>query len=318
MLVSLARNPIPDGATSGTFQGYDAKPLRFARWEATRGPRRGTVCLFGGYGEFIEKYFETVADLRRRGFAVAAMDWRGQGGSARLLSDPRKGHIGSFSEYERDLQRFMKTVVLPDCPPPFVALAHSMGGHILLRHATAPGSWFSRIILSAPMLRIHPALLGCPEWRARLYAEFWAFLGFAGSYAGGAGSGPAVGEPFEGNPYTSDRERWSRNRAIIEAAPHLALGSPTVGWLRAALRSSALLASADYPARVQVPLLLFAAGSDKLVSAAAIEEFGSNLKTGSHVLLHGARHEILQEADNVRRSFWAAFDAYLGVEETAA
>ena len=135
-LVALAKNPVPSGATTGTFKGHDRLNLRFARWEPTRGPRRGTVCLFQGRGEFIEKYFEVVADLRRRGFAVATMDWRGQGGSSRLLSNPRKGHVRSFADFDQDLADFMKEVVLPDCPPPYIAMAHSMGGHILLRNAT--------------------------------------------------------------------------------------------------------------------------------------------------------------------------------------
>ena len=56
----------------------------------------GTVCVFGGRGEFIEKYFETVNELRNRGFAVATMDWRGQGHSSRQLPDPRKGLCRRF------------------------------------------------------------------------------------------------------------------------------------------------------------------------------------------------------------------------------
>ena len=131
-LVSLAKNPVPSGGTVGSFRGYDGAELRYARWDATRMPRRGTVCLFGGRAEFIEKYFEVIADLRRRGFAVATMDWRGQGGSQRMLSNPRKGHVRGFWEYDRDLIRFMKDIVLPDCPPPFIGLGHSMGGNILL------------------------------------------------------------------------------------------------------------------------------------------------------------------------------------------
>ena len=99
----------------------DGVQLRHARWDATRGPRRGTVCLFQGRGEFIEKYFEVIADLRRRGFAVATMDWRGQGGSTRLLANPRKGHVRSFAEFDRDLAHFMQEVVLPDCPAPYIA-----------------------------------------------------------------------------------------------------------------------------------------------------------------------------------------------------
>ncbi len=313
-LVSLPRNPVPSGATAGAFPGYDGAPLRFARWEATRSPRRGTVCVFGGRAEFIEKYFETISDLRRRGFAVASMDWRGQGGSHRPLRNPRKGHIRDFSEYDRDLARFMKTVVLPDCPPPFVALAHSMGGNILLRNAGAPGSWFARMVLSAPMIAINDAVTGCGQRAASAYAETLSVLGFSKAYVRGGSDHPELGEKFEGNPLTADRERWSRNRAILDAAPSLGIGSATVGWLRAAERSCARISNPNYAPRVQVPVLLLGAGKDEIVSTSAIEEFGSNLKIGSHILLLGARHEILQERDDVRRRFWAAFDAYLGVE----
>ena len=69
-LVNLVKNPVPSGATAGHFKSFDGAPLRFAIWQATRKPRRGTICLFGGRTEFIEKYFEVIADLRRRGFAV--------------------------------------------------------------------------------------------------------------------------------------------------------------------------------------------------------------------------------------------------------
>ena len=134
-LVSIARNPAPTGAITGLMIAEDGAGLRYARWPATRGPRRGTVVIAPGRGEFIEKYFEVVAELRRRGFAVAVMDWRGQGGSDRLLDHPRKGHVEDFAEYDRDLRQFMKEIVLPDCPPPYTALGHSMGGAILMRNA---------------------------------------------------------------------------------------------------------------------------------------------------------------------------------------
>src|SRR5215207_7411253 len=97
-LISLAKNPVPGGAFVGEMPGHDGRIVRFARWGATRGPRRGTVCLFQGRGEYIEKYFEVISDLRRRGFAVATFDWRGQGGSSRPLLNPFKGHIWDFAE----------------------------------------------------------------------------------------------------------------------------------------------------------------------------------------------------------------------------
>src|SRR5262245_59221840 len=304
-LVALAKNPVPGGVIVGELEAYDGIKLRYARWEATRGPRRGTVCLFGGRGEFIETYFEVVADLRRRGFAVASMDWRGQGGSARPLSNPRKGHVKSFEQYDRDLFRFMKEIVLPDCPPPFTALAHSMGANILIRNAGKPGSWFERMVLTAPMLAFNDAKVGYPQWVARGYAEVGAALGFGRFYSHGGSDHAEEQLAFDANALTSDRERWSRNKSVLDTAPDLALGSPTIGWLRSAYRSMATLSEPSYAARVEVPMLLFAAGNDRIVATRSIEEFGVRLKLGTQILLPGSRHEILQEADPIRMRFWA-------------
>lgn len=317
-LVALAKNPVPGGAVLGELKTPDGARLRFVRWEATRGPRRGTVCLFGGRGEFAEKYFEVVADLRRRGFAVAMMDWRGQGGSSRQLSNPRKGHVGSFREYDADLKLFMKEIVLPDCPPPFLALAHSMGGNILLRNAVQPGSWFERMILCAPMIAFNDDRVGYPQSVARAYAEVGCLIGFGRRYVEGGSDRIVEQGPFEGNLLTSDRERWYRNKAVLDTNPALGLGSPTIGWLRAAYRSMGRVASDGYAGSVRVPMMIFVAGKDEIVSSRATEDFAVNLKVGTHVLLPSARHEILQEADTVRLRFWAAFDAYMGLDEAAA
>ena len=80
----------------------------------------------------------------------------------------------SFADYDQDLAHFMREIVLPDCQPPYVALAHSMGGNILLRNASLSGSWFSRMVLSAPMIDIAPDKLGAPHARlARLRRDAW-------------------------------------------------------------------------------------------------------------------------------------------------
>src|SRR5690606_29976355 len=102
-------------------------------------------------------------------FAVAIHDWRGQGGSHRPLPNPHKGHIRDFSEFDRDLAAFMERVVLPECPPPYFALAHSMGGNVLLRHSVMTGSWFERIVLSAPMIELSAEKVPIPAFAARFF-----------------------------------------------------------------------------------------------------------------------------------------------------
>jgi len=101
-LVSIPANPIPQGAVVGQIKARDGVSLRFARWQPPPG-RKGTVCVFQGRAEFIEKYFEVVRELRQRGFAVVAFDWRGQGHSGRQVRNPRKGHVRRFADYRLDL-----------------------------------------------------------------------------------------------------------------------------------------------------------------------------------------------------------------------
>ncbi|MET0432349.1 MAG: alpha/beta hydrolase [Hyphomicrobium sp.] len=313
-LVSLSINPVPSGAHVSAFDGYDGLKLRSALWEATRGPARGTVCIVQGRGEFIEKYFEVIADLRRRGFAVAIFDLRGQGGSERVLSNRRKGHVVAFTEYDRDLAIFIDEIVKPSLPAPLIGLGHSLGGNILLRAAQDEASPFSRMILLSPMIDINERMLGVNRSLVNVYASVASLFGFATAYVRGGTDEPSDLRAFENNRLTTDEVRWSRIKSIIEAAPDLAVGAPTIGWLRAALRSCAMLSRPDYPKYVAVPMMLFAAGADRVVSTQAIEDFAVDLKSGGHILMPGSRHEILQETDAIRQRFWAAFDAYMGIE----
>jgi lysophospholipase len=317
-LVALARNPVPSGAMAGLFQGYDGTPLRYARWTETTGACRGTVVVVPGRTEFIEKYFETVADLRRRGFAVAIMDLRGQGGSKRLLDNPLKGHVRHFRDYDYDLALFMKEVVLPNMPKPYLALGHSLGGHILLRIAGVSECPFERIMVTGPMVKIAPEQLKVPEAVARTFVEIAAGVGFSSPFVPFGWKGPTALIPFAQNEVTSDAERYARAAAVVTAAPELALGSPTIGWLRAALRSCALLAAPDYPSRIRVPILMAAAGRDTVVSTQAIEDFVPRMKLGTLALIGPSRHEILQENDEIRGRFWASFDAYTEAIKAAA
>ncbi len=306
-LISIPANPVPDNVVSGMIRTPDGVDLRFARWAPPAG-RKGTVCVFTGRGESIEKYFETVRDLRDRGFAVAMIDWRGQGHSSRRLRDPRKGYVRSFADFETDLDTFMREIVLPDCPPPYFALAHSMGGAVLLRMAHAGKRWFDRIVLSAPMIDLPGRRTSVP---VRMLIRTMRYVGLGGRYIPGGGPEVVGTGPFADNPLTSDPVRYARNAAIFEEDPTLGIGAPTVAWADAAFRTIVGFRAMDYPARIRQPILMIAASHDLVVSTAAIEEFAYHLRAGSHLVISGARHEILQEQDRYRSQFWAAFDAFV-------
>ncbi|MET4274678.1 MULTISPECIES: alpha/beta hydrolase [unclassified Bradyrhizobium] len=306
-LVSIPSNPVPEDVVSGTIKTPDGVELRFARW-APPANRKGTVCVFTGRSEQIEKYFETVRDLRDRGFAVAMIDWRGQGHSSRRLRDPRKGYVRDFADFEIDVETFVQQVVLPDCPPPFFALAHSMGGTVMLRVAHAGKRWFDRMVLSAPMIDLPGRATSFP---ARALLKTMRVLGTGGRYVPG-GSDQITGlNPFINNPLTSDPVRYARNAAILEEDPTLGLASPTIAWADTAFRAMHTFRGKNYPSEIRQPILMLAASGDTVVSIAAIEEFAYHLRAGSHLVIAGAKHEILQEQDRYRSQFWAAFDAFV-------
>ncbi len=306
-LISIPANPVPENFVTDSLTTPDGVSLRFARWQPPAG-RRGTVCIFQGRGEWIEKYFETVRELRARGFAVATFDWRGQGLSERLLPDRRKGYVRDFSEYDTDLEMFMREVVLPDCPPPLFAIGHSTGATVLIRAAHRGHRWFDRTVLIAPMI----ALVGAgasASASALVRALCWAGLGSMYVPAGEATVMEA--RPFADNILTSDPVRYARNLAILDAEPMLGIGRPTVAWCDAAFRAMSAIRERGYAARIRQPMLIVSAGLDVVVSNKAIEEFASLLRTGSHLVVVGAKHELLMEQDRLRSQFWAAFDAFV-------
>lgn len=306
-LVSIPANPVPDHVVTGAIKTPDGVNLRFARWAPPPG-RKGTVVVLQGRAEYIEKYYETVRDLRARGFAVASFDWRGQGLSDRKLSDHRKGHVRNFSEYATDLGAIMEQVVLPDCPPPIFALGHSMGAAIAIRACHGGSRWFERMVFSAPMIALPSGAL---TRVATPLARILRLMGRGSAYVP-TGDNRAVGEEdFIGNPLTSDPVRYARNSAVLEEEPELGLGAPTVAWCDAALRVMKRFADPAYAGQIRQPMLMVAAGRDEVVSTAAIETFGMNLLAGRHLILAGAKHEILQEQDHYRGQFWAAFDAFV-------
>lgn len=306
-LVSIPANPVPDNVVTGTLKTRDGVSLRFARWAPPPG-RKGTVCLLQGRAEFIEKYFETVRDLRARGFAVATFDWRGQGLSDRVLRNRRKGYVRNFSQYQIDLETFISEVVLPDCPPPVFALAHSMGATILLRAAHAGYRWFDRAVLLAPMI----ALPGLRRIAAtRIMVRTMRLMGLSSLYVPGGDAAVMMQRPFVGNLLTSDPVRYARNVAVLEAEPALAVGWPTVAWADSAFRVMGELSESGYAGTIRQPILIIAAGQDAIVSTAAIDEFAIRLRAGSHLIVPGARHELLMEQDRFRTQTFAAFDAFV-------
>lgn len=310
-IVEIPENPTPRGASAVWIEARDGTRLRAIEWtpeSAGIAQPRGTVFVFSGRTEFAEKYFEVIGELIARGFAVATLDWRGQGLSDRVLPDPRKGYVGDFVEYDDDLASFM-TKIAPDFPKPWIALAHSMGGNILTRGAHDHPEWFSGLVLSAPMLGLR---LGKAAGLIRVLALAATRFGFGDRYVPGGNAKAAHELPFEETVLTHDARRYAVYQALTRAEPKLGLGSATFGWLAASFRSIERVMTPAWLGAIRLPVMISVAGHDQLIERSSLEAAAKMLPDAQLVAVEGADHEVLIETDDLRAQFWRAFDAFIG------
>ena len=97
---------------------------------------------------------------------------------------------------------------------------------------------------------------------------------------------------------------------LIAVTPDLAIGDPTMGWVRAAFRSIAVTDQRGWMEAVKTPLMIAVAGEESIVSNDAIDAAVQRLPNVTRVDFAEARHEILGEVDAVRAAFWTAFDEF--------
>lgn len=301
-------NPEPDGTIMALLTAADGVQLRGAFWPA-RDTVRGTLIVLQGRSETIEKYFETIGEWRARGFAVFAFDWRGQGGSQRLLADGRKGHVAHFSDYQWDLDAAVAWLRAHGAPEPFFGFGHSMGGAILIEALTRQPTLFERATTTAPMLDV--MLVSQTVWAGRLAAILSA-SGFGTHYVPKGGPNPVLFKPFDNNFLTRDRARHKRSQLILETAPDLALGDPTIQWV--ATSFSAMARLRGMAAAVTTPLLGVASAHDRVTSTLAAQAFFDALPHGQFLALADCEHEILIETDHIRGQFWRAFDEFMACD----
>lgn len=272
----------------------DGVRIRLGLWQAP--DPKGTVLLFPGRTEYIEKYAQSADELAKRGFTTFAIDWRGQGCSDRPLADRRVGHVEDFAEYQTDIAAMLARAKALDLPKPFYLLSHSMGGCIGLR-ALFDGLPVKAAAFTGPMwgIRIAPHL----QPVALVLKHILPAVGL-----GHLTPPTTVPEPyvinaqFDDNLLTRDRDMWQMMRNQIDAHPEVSLGGPSIIWLREALAECNALARMPAPAKM--PCVAYMGTNERIVHVGRVHARMSGWP-GSHLeLIQGAEHEVLMESPEIR------------------
>lgn len=280
----------PPGGRAVWLRAGDGVRLRAAHWP---GGDLGTVLVIPGRTEYIEKYGRVAADLVAAGYHAVSLDVRGQGLADRPLQDRMVGHVARFDDYQHDLAALRP--LLDGLPRPLFLLGHSMGGSIGFR-ALAGGMAARAAAFTGPMWGIRFSRgLGL---LAQALAVSAATVGQGARYA--PGTGPVtylLQAPFEGNTLTSDEPTWNWMRRQLEAQPGLALGGPSLGWLKAALAEIRWQQRQPAP---KVPVLTVLGSAEAIVDTDKVRARMAGWPGGRLLLLPGARHEVLMEAPRLR------------------
>ena len=256
---------------------------------------KGTVLIFPGRTEYVEKYGRTAKDFAARGFASVAIDWRGQGIADRLLENRAIGHVDVFEDYQLDVKAMLSHVEKLNLPKPYFLLGHSMGGCIGLR-SVYDGLPVDGVAFSAPMwgIKMSPALRPI-AWGLSSVSKP---LGFSGVFAPGQQAETYVLRATpEDNTLTSDASAFEMLQAQLKAYPDLALGGPSLHWLNEALREMRALAQKPSP---DLPCITFLGSDEDIVDPHRIHDRMGRWDSGELVILDRGRHEVLMEVPPIR------------------
>jgi len=304
ILKTTPGNPPPPSQIAGYFTSFDGKRLRYAIFRSGSHLPKGTVVLLHGRNECIEKYYETIRDLNEMGLWVATFDWRGQGGSDRLLKNPRRGHIGRLRHLIRDLDTFLETIVLPDAKLPFFLLGHSMGALVALRAAPRLANRIERMVLCSPFVGATGQSM--PNWLIKFLAHTCSLTGF-----GWVQFHRDRQRSFDDNEVTSDPIRYERNSTIFATHPELGVGPPTARWISEMISAIEDTMTISYLQQIVIPTLVIAPTNDRLVPYSAFEELSQKFRAGKLITIPGAAHEVLQDRDIFRSQAIAAIEAFI-------
>lgn len=299
----------PDGGAAHWLKTADGLRIRVGHWPLAGA--KGTVLIFPGRTEFVEKYGVTAKALQEAGYASLAIDWRGQGIADRMLADRRIGHVGQFSDYQWDVQATVAHAEALGLPRPYFLLAHSMGGCIGLR-ALHHGLDVKAAMFSAPMWGVEMTpIVRIGAW---VMSTIAMKLGFANILTPGQTTESYVlREDFDKNTLTNDPEMWELFKRQLTAQPDLGLGGPSLRWVNLSLHEMLTLSRMPMP---DVPALTYLGTREEIVHPQRIKDGMAKWPKGKLRVIDGGKHEMLMDEPAMRDMLMAETIAHFEAHST--
>ncbi len=253
-----------------------ADHLRLFWQRYTPADARATVLVLHGGGDHCGRYPALTDALVRARLQVALVDLRGHG-----QSDGRRWHVDGFQDNVADLDAFVAKLSQDGVARDrLLVLGHSHGALVAATWGLTRGRHVSGFVFSSPFFKLaFPAPL-LKLLAAKTLGRLVPWLPVD------------AGIPIEDLTTDEELQRWTERDPLYGR-------KTTPGWYEAATRAQRELLRRA--AEFRAPLLVLAAGADRVADPAAARAFvDAASSTDKRIVVYeGFRHEIFNE---VRRS----------------
>lgn len=273
---------------------------------------KGVIVFSHGFSENEEKYQEEIHRCLKEGYSVYFMEHCGHGRSYRLVDDPCMVYVDRYERYIEDFICFSKLVEKENRKLPRYLYGHSMGGGIAAVVVSKEPELYQKVVLTSPMIRLY--VPGIPYREMVAVARANCRAGKAAHYI--VGHGPYKGpKPLEQSS-SMRRARHEYYQSIREENPCFQTNGSSYGWINEADRLNQYLRKEGWK-HIKIPVLLFQARHDHLVSAKAQVNFIYKLhkagnKNTKYVRVPNSKHEIYNSDKKTREAYWRMIFRFIG------
>lgn len=259
----------------GHFRGEGNLELFYQSW--TTSDAKGTLVITHGIAEHSECYRKTAEALVPMGWNIYAWDLRGHG-----RSEGKRGYVENFSFFARDLKHFVHLLKkVGKLNSPFALVGHSMGGLITLEylvdaddHTLLPNA----VALSSPALGVAVKVPAIKDLAAKVLNQILPTMTLYNelNYED-LTRDPEFLNGYDQDPLRHDRVSAPLYLGMLDVINHVK----------------------EQAGKIQIPLLIQAAGKDRLVSTPAAKEFFAHVGSEKKKILvyEDSYHEIYNDLD---------------------
>jgi lysophospholipase len=253
-----------------SIPGTKGVTLHVTELGAADAPR--TLVIVHGYDDHAGRYLGVGETFAAAGYRVVIPDMRGHG-----RSTGRRGFVERYTDYVADLEAILAET--RSTPSRTALLGHSNGGLIVASWLMSGTRSVAAAALTSPLLGI---AVEAPAWKkvaGRLMSRIAPFI--------------SLPTEIKDVDLTHDAEVLKRH--AVDPLLHRVVNAR---YYTEVLASTAL--AFERAGSIRVPLLVLAAGDDRLVDTNASARWAEKVPNCTYERIPGAFHEVMFETDGAR------------------